>query len=134
MKKFLVNACVMLAAVAGFTSCEGSEEPTEEEVYSFELSLKDSDAEAGTRTYQGKDSDGDYLTMVIDVNNETYDLYYGESKRDENTQTFSKGTYTLEASITGDNIMKCTDEDATTTFSVTVEKDGKKISYTNAGK
>lgn len=111
MKKFILNAMCVLAAAMAFTSCDKSEEPD------------------NTVTYGGKDSDGDYVTLVVNEEAKTYDLYYGESKKDENYQAFSNGTYVLESSLSGDSNMKCADADGVTTFTIIISKDGNKASY-----
>ena len=107
MKKVL-KFFALIASVAMFAACS-NEEPGDV-----------------ITTYGGNDSDGDYVTMIVNETQGTYDLFYGESKKDENYEAFSNGTFTLKNNGT---IMSCTDVDGETTFDITV--DGKKLTYDN---
>lgn len=112
MKSFLTKFMAIAAIVTLFAACK--EEPTTK------------------YTYGGKDSDGDYLTLNIDEATSSYELYYGESKKDTNYTEFSAGTYVLKASVSSDDKqMECSDKDGETKFTMIVASDGKKVSYNN---
>ncbi|MBO4370709.1 MAG: hypothetical protein J5808_05030 [Paludibacteraceae bacterium] len=108
MKKVL-KFIALVASVAMFAACS-NEEPGADVI----------------TTYGGNDSDGDYVTMIVNETQSTYELFYGESKKDENYEAFSNGTFTLKNNGT---IMSCADVDGETTFDITV--DGKKLKYDN---
>lgn len=123
MKNVIFKALTIVALIAAFTSCK-KEEPTEGEKTVVE-------------TYGGKDSDGDYLTLVLttvtetkkgvtETKSATYELYYGESKKSEDYNEFSKGTFKVE---NGGAILTFNDEDGKTTFQMVA--DGKKLKYDN---
>ena len=94
MKKFIVSAFALLATVVCFNSCSGEDV---EEKLTFTLELKST--EDGVQTFGGKDSDGDYLTMLVNEEAKTYELFWGESKKAENFEEFSTGTFTIEAGL-----------------------------------
>ncbi|MBP5317955.1 MAG: hypothetical protein J6Y77_00910 [Paludibacteraceae bacterium] len=109
MKKFILSALMVLAAAVSFTSCS-NEEPE------------------GTLTFTGKDSDDEIITLVINENEKTYEIFYAETKKDD-TEMFSAGTYVLESNVSGDKTMTCTDEFGS--FVITISADGKKATYSD---
>lgn len=122
MKKFIVSAFALLATVVCFNSCSGEDV---EEKLTFTLELKST--EDGVQTFGGKDSDGDYLTMLVNEEAKTYELFWGESKKAENFEEFSTGTFTIEAGLSDDKVMKCSDNDGETKFDLIVKNNGKKL-------
>ena len=109
MKKFILSALMVLAAAVSFSSCS-NEEPE------------------GTLTFTGKDSDDEIITLVINENEKTYEIFFAESKKAD-TEMFSAGTYVLESNVSGDKTMTCTDEFGS--FVIIISADGKKATYTN---
>lgn len=105
MKNFILKSFAVLALVLALAACKNDSTVT---------------------TYGGKDSDGDYLTMVLTSDNSKYEIYFGESKNDKNYKMFSKGTYVYQNNGT---ILLCSDSDGKTKFSITVN--GNKLIYDN---
>ncbi|MCQ2335735.1 MAG: hypothetical protein MJ010_00945 [Paludibacteraceae bacterium] len=124
MKNVFFKVLTIMAMVAVLASCKKDEPKTDPVTGDVTTEV----------TYGGKDSDDDYLTMILTTvttkegttKSQTYDLFWGESKKDPNYEKFSDGKFTYE---NGGAILSCKDNDGETSFMIVV--DGKKLKYNN---